>query len=86
MKNENGLELHENKVVCPICDGNGLIANIYVKKILKNIYICDECNVMWEEGDNFIKSTLKDSKIYLENNNCTYDDISFTDADYHWYK
>jgi len=34
-------------IVCPRCDGNGLIEKIRIKSFGITLYVCDECEATW---------------------------------------
>lgn len=38
-------------IECPFCDGQGVICQAEVRKIDLIIYICDECDTVWLNGD-----------------------------------
>lgn len=38
-------------VICPFCDGQGLIMKAKIKNKNIRIYICDECDTMWKTED-----------------------------------
>lgn len=43
-------------IECPFCDGQGIVCRASIKKLDRIIYICDECDTIWLEG-NEIKET-----------------------------
>ena len=38
-------------ILCPFCDGNGLIYQAKIKNQNEVIYICDECDTIWHSKD-----------------------------------
>jgi hypothetical protein len=42
---------------CPFCEGQGMIRKAVVKKLARTIYICDECDTLWLDGDEINEET-----------------------------
>lgn len=38
-------------MLCPLCDGQGILYSAKILKLNLLIYICDECDAMWETPD-----------------------------------
>ena len=83
MNDENSdhdqLELFNGKVVCPRCDGNGLIYKA-------NTYICDECDALWIDRKNINAISFKDLATFLEEKGYTYKDSKLMNLGYDWYE
>jgi transposase-like protein len=49
MSETNQLQFFNGRIVCPRCDGNGLVYKAKVSDLNKILYICDECEASWQE-------------------------------------
>jgi predicted RNA-binding Zn-ribbon protein involved in translation (DUF1610 family) len=79
------LTYFNGKVVCPRCDGNGLIYRATLMPINKTIYICDECEAMWP--DTIIsKHNFQDFTSYIAALGYTYNEVEISDIDYYWHQ
>ncbi|MBU7008874.1 hypothetical protein [Phosphitispora fastidiosa] len=36
---------------CPACKEQGLVCKAKIKKLKKTIYVCDECETTWQQGE-----------------------------------
>lgn len=52
-------------IECPFCDGQGVICKAKVKKIDHIIYICDECDTIWLNGDEIKEENCKRFDEYM---------------------
>lgn len=83
----NKLELFNNKVVCPLCDGNGLIYRAKIEGIEGYVYICDECEALWEKCDSIRKQRDETLMQFLERHGINpLDKTKFIDLGYDWVK
>lgn len=82
---QNAIEIFQNKVVCPLCDGNGLISRIRLEPLNKIVYLCDECEATWLDQNIDVK-TFVDLTTYLMRLGYGYTDVSYQDEDYYWYQ
>jgi transposase-like protein len=80
------LETFNGKVVCPRCDGNGLVYKAKVSDMNKILFKCDECEASWQETTQISKDTFEDLSTFLEKNGCTYRDAEIIDLGYDWFK
>ena len=80
------LETIKGNVVCPRCDGNGLVYKAKIEDLNIILYICDECEAMWQKNDPISQENFKDLSIFLEENGCNYNNITLTELGYDWYK
>lgn len=80
------MELFNGKVICPRCDGNGLIYQGRIEEINKSILICDECEAIWLDFKDIDNFKFQDLSTYLEANNCHYSSTEIIDQGYYWYK
>ena len=85
-KKENKSIIYYGQVVCPRCDGNGLIYQTYVLLLGVTIYLCDECEAMWEDPKTISISNFRDFTTYLQGHGVTYIDAELQDIDYEWHK
>jgi hypothetical protein len=78
------ITVFNGKVVCPRCDGNGLVYKATLAPLNKTIFICDECEAMWL--DTCIgKSNFQDFTVYVTSLGYTYDQVDVQNSDYDWY-
>ena len=82
------LILFQGKVECPRCNdgGGGLIYQVLLSKIKKNVYICDECESLWEDPGQIIQGFITDFPTYIEHHGYVYSTIGMQNANYYWYK
>ncbi|QWI73128.1 3'-5' exonuclease (plasmid) [Bacillus mycoides] len=80
------MELFKGKVVCPRCDGNGLIYKAKITNLDQVVYICDECDATWMENHNMKKTNFIDLGTFLHQNACTYKTTKITYLGYDWIK
>jgi transposase-like protein len=79
-------KIFDGKVVCPRCDGNGLVYKARISDLNKAVYICNECEAMWQEGEMISNHKFQDLSTYIEKNNLDYDSTKIEDINYDWYK
>lgn len=77
------LQFFKGKVVCPRCDGNGLIYKLENQNV--TLFICDECEATWENFDLISVESFTDLQILLELKDLKYLDIIMAEEDYYWY-
>ncbi len=53
-------------VVCPRCDGNGVVHKAIIREFNIIVQICDECEAMWLEHEPLILENFKDFSTYME--------------------
>jgi len=71
------------KVVCPRCDGNGLIYKAVLVPINRIVFMCDECEALWL--DTVIhRCNFQDFTSYVASQGYRYDQIDINDIDYDW--
>lgn len=85
MSDSKNLQFFNGKVVCPRCDGNGLVYKAKIVDLDVFLYICDECDASWKDEKKISKETFQDLSTYLEKHGCTYRDAEIVDLGYHWY-
>ncbi|REK67793.1 MAG: 3'-5' exonuclease [Brevibacillus sp.] len=86
MSETNQLQFFNGRIVCPRCDGNGLVYKAKVSDLNKILYICDECEASWQEDTPINKNSFEDLSTFLEKNGCTYRDANIVDLGYDWYQ
>ena len=72
------------KVVCPRCDGNGLICKAKIIDLDICLYVCDECDASWEESQNINIATFEDFTAYIDKHNSSYNNDNILDLGYNW--
>jgi hypothetical protein len=82
--NKEKITYFKGKVVCPRCDGNGLVYKATLLPINTIVFMCDECEAIW--FDSFIsKSNFQDFTSYISSLGYTYDQIDITNVNYNWH-
>lgn len=66
------MELFKGNVVCPRCDGNGLIYKAEIKNLNQIVFVCDECDAIWLQKTNISSDNFLDFETFLEENGCSY--------------
>lgn len=79
------LELFQNRVVCPRCDGQGLVYKALVIPLNEYFYICDECDASWINIES-ISNKFIDFERRILDKGFTYNTIKLKDIDYYWYQ
>ncbi len=81
------LAVYEGKVECPRCNdgGGGFIYNVLLGEIKKNVYICDECESLWENPEQITHGFIIDFPTYIENHGYTYSTVGMQKTNYYWY-
>lgn len=80
-------EVFEGKVACPRCNdgGGGLIYKAELSPIQKIVYICDECDALWERPDQISKIPFMDFGKYAEKHGSTYETVKIKTMNYYWH-
>ncbi len=79
-------KIYKDRVVCPRCDGNGLIYEVFIKQLYKHVYLCDECDALWEDPGNMTLNNFQDFTTYLRKYGVAYFDAQLESINYEWYK
>lgn len=80
------IEIFKNNVVCPRCNGNGLIMHAIISKSGHKFFICDECDAMWDYNNVIELKTFVQFQIWAENNQITFREYDILDEKYSWYE
>ena len=78
------LTLYKGKVVCPRCDGNGLLYQTTIQPINQTIIICDECEAIWPSGSCITSSNFQDFSTYIHTFGYSYTTVKETNCTYDW--
>jgi transposase-like protein len=78
------MQIFNGKVVCPRCDGNGLIYKARIVDLGINLYTCDECDATWEDSKNIRIETFQDLQTYIKGHNSSYSDEKIISLGYDW--
>lgn len=60
-------------MICPRCDGQGLIYKGHLIDLDTYLYICDECEACWLPEEKIELTKFKDLTTFLEANGLTYE-------------
>lgn len=71
------------KIVCPRCDGNGLIYKARLMPLNTIVFMCDECEALWLDTA-IHKNNFQDFTSYVSSQGYTYNQININDIDYDW--
>jgi hypothetical protein len=81
------LIIHNNKAVCPRCDGNGFLYMTTLQPLNISVIVCDECEALWPSITTSITNVnFKDFTTYVQQYGYTYNEISLTKVNYDWLK
>ena len=79
------MQTFNGKIVCPRCDGNGLVYKSRVVELDLIIYICDECEASWKNEELYLNE-FQDLSTFLQDKGLVYKDAQFIDLGYDWKK
>lgn len=80
------LIIHNNRVVCPRCDGNGFLYQTILQPINIKSIMCDECEAIWPiDTQEFTNSNFQDFSTYIQQLGYTYTEIDVTNINYDWF-
>ncbi|EGK09935.1 hypothetical protein HMPREF9374_2738 [Desmospora sp. 8437] len=54
-------------VICPFCDGNGIIMKAKISRLDLDILICNECEAMWKLEDILKEDTFEQFTVWMRN-------------------
>lgn len=80
-----GLQHFHNRVVCPRCDGNGFVYRGRIAELGKIVYICDECDALWQEERAIGEKDHVDFSTFLSNHGIK-TNLNVVDVEYNWFK
>ncbi|MDG2471048.1 MAG: hypothetical protein P8M80_17330 [Pirellulaceae bacterium] len=52
-------------MLCPRCDQQGQVELVVIKKTGERVHRCDECNALWQNGDEVMKSNFVDFSTHV---------------------
>ncbi|SFT02335.1 hypothetical protein [Marininema halotolerans] len=79
------MEIFQDKVVCPRCNGNGLIFKAKISELDLIIYVCDECDATWGNEDDILFNKFSDLSIFINNFGLNEDEVNINIITYYWY-
>jgi len=80
------LIIHNDKAVCPRCDGNGSLYKTTLQPLNLDVIMCDECDSIWPiSTQEFTNSNFQDFTTYVQSLEYTYDDVDLTNITYDWF-
>ena len=60
------MELYNGRIVCPLCDGEGIVEPILIKKLNLRCYACDECDATWFKIEDIDKKPCEEFSLLME--------------------
>lgn len=69
-------------MVCPRCDGQGLIYRVKVLNLGIELNTCDECEACWPISFTMLIENFKDMTVFLEEHGLTYEGAEIKDLGY----
>lgn len=79
------LTFFNGHVVCPRCDGNGLIYKAMAIEINEILFTCDECEACWTLDVEISLDTFEDLSSYLDKKGTSYRNSNMVNLGYDWY-
>jgi Zn-finger nucleic acid-binding protein len=79
------VQTFNEKIVCPRCDGNGLVYKSKIINLDLIIFICDECEAVWLDEEIRLDK-FQDLTTFLESKGLTYNGAQIQDLGYDWKK
>lgn len=79
------LTFFNGHVVCPRCDGNGLIYKVMAIDINEILFTCDECEACWPLDVEISLITFEDLSTYLDKKGTNYRTCNLINLGYDWY-
>ncbi len=71
-------------ILCPRCEYNGVVAKYLVKGPDIRVHCCDECDLMWNEGEDLKKISFRYVDAFLEENGLEIARSNFDLVDDYW--
>lgn len=86
MDNWKHLQLHNDRVVCPRCDGNGFVYKARLAEVDLILYVCDECEATWVKSEQIGIDPFKDLSTLIEERLGRVNGTDLENLGYDWYK
>jgi hypothetical protein len=80
------IKTFKGRVVCPRCDGQGLVYKATLVPLKKDLLICDECEALWLDENELVHNAFKVLILYLGSYGFSYKDLAIKEDEYDWYK
>lgn len=58
---------------CPRCDGQGTIDTVRIRSTSRTVFVCDECNALWENLRDINRVPWVQAQAYFEKRGMKYD-------------
>lgn len=81
----HNLQMFQSKVVCPRCDGNGLVCQLTIIPLNQGAYVCDECEATWFDK-NILSNNFVNLAPYVESLGYNFEEIRYSSKNYYWYQ
>lgn len=65
---------------------NGMVYKAKIKKLDKKIYICDECEAVWDSEENIVNNQFEEFETYMDKKGLKPLWSEFTDIKEVWYE
>jgi hypothetical protein len=78
----NCIQLFNDNVVCPRCDGNVLVYKALLEQFNQEILMCDECDAIWFSVDDVLNKQFIDFTTYVRSRGLSYEESNVINIDY----
>jgi transcription elongation factor Elf1 len=76
----------EKYILCPRCDGSGLVYRAYLPPLNEYVLVCDECEAMWLIEEQLASNIFQDFTTYIAKKGYKYKDVYSDQDTYFWYQ
>ncbi|WP_427340822.1 hypothetical protein [Caloranaerobacter sp. DY30410] len=86
--NKKKLRFFEGKLYCPVClnGAYGFVYKARIKNRNKEIFICDECEAVWESEEDILNNQFEEFEEYMHKKGLKPLWSELTDIEEVWYK
>ena len=81
----NTIKIFKDRIVCPRCDGNGLLYRMKVYGLENDLIVCDECEATWDRWEKIWEPYI-DLSVCLDGKGISFKSTSHLEPDYMWFR